>query len=114
MTDLTMLITKPPNSDEGAEYICGISHRAKERGMEVIIYFLGDGVLCTKKDQKGYVGKNMKLALEKGVKLKSSAKDLNARAIPTDQVEPGVEIIEDFEEDFIINIMETADKVISW
>jgi sulfur relay protein TusB/DsrH len=114
MTNIALLISKPPHSDEGAERMCGISHRAKERGMDVVVYFIGDGVLCTKKDQKGYVGKNMKTALENGVKLKASANDLNARAIPKDQVESGVEVIENFEEDFVVNIMESADKVITW
>ena len=56
MAKIALLITKPPHSDEGAERMCGISKRAKEREMDVTIYMLGDGVLCAKKDQKGYVG----------------------------------------------------------
>ena len=114
MTRVCLLITKPPHSDEGAERMCGIARRAKERNMDVTVYFLGDGVLCAKKDQKGYVGKNMKIALENGVQIRASSGDLKARAIADDQVEPGVEIVEDLEGDFVLDVMENADRVISW
>jgi len=114
MTKLCVLITKPPHSDERAEHICGISKRAKEREMDVSIYFLGDGVLCTKKGQKGYIGQNMKVALQSGVTLKASANDLRARAMPPEQVESGIEIIDDLEGEFVDDIMENADRVISW
>lgn len=114
MTNICLLITKPPHSDEGAERMCGISRRAREKGFNVTVYMLGDGVLCAKKDQKGYVGKNMKEALKNGVTIKASAKDLQARAILMEHVEPGVEAIEDFEDAFVEDIMENADRVISW
>ena len=114
MTRICLLIMKPPHSDESAERMCGISQRAKERGMDVIVYLLGDGVLCAKKGQKGYVGKNLKKALENGVEIKASERDLSARAIKGDQVEPGVEIVEDLEGTFVEDVMENADRVISW
>jgi predicted peroxiredoxin len=94
--------------------MCGVSKRAKEHGMEVVVYFLGDGVFCTKKNQKGYIGENMKNALKNGAILRASKKDLNARAISDDQVEPGIEIISNFEEEFITDMMEKSDRVISW
>jgi len=114
MTKIALLITKTPHSDEGAERMCGISKRAKEREMDVTIYMLGDGVLCAKKDQKGYVGTNIKIALENGVSIKASANDLNARAIRKEQVEPEIEIVTDLESQFVEDIMESADRVISW
>ena len=114
MTKIALLITKPPHSDEGAERMCGISKRAKERDMDVTVYMLGDGVLCAKKNQKGYVGTNMKTALENGVSIKASANDLNARAIPKEQVEPKIEIVTDLEGEFVEDMMENADRVISW
>ena len=114
MTRVCLLISKLPHSDEGAERMCGIAKRAKERDMDVTVYFLGDGVLCTKKDQKGYVGKNMKTALENGVEMRASANDLKARAISDNQVESGVKIVEDLEGEFVEDIMENADRVISW
>lgn len=114
MTRVCLLITKPPHSDEGAQRMCGISQRAKERDMDVAVYFLGDGVLCAKKDQKGYVGKNMRIAIENGVELNASSKDLLARAISLDQVEPGIKLIDDLEGEFVDDMMENADRVISW
>ena len=114
MTRIVLLITKPPHSDEGAQRMCGISQRAKERGMDVAIYMLGDGVLCAKKGQKGYIGKNMKLALKNNVAISVNSNDLKARAIPPEQVESRVNIIEDLEEKFVDDIMESADRVIAW
>ncbi len=114
MTNICLLITKPPHSNEHAEMMCGVSRRAKERNMNVTVYFLGDGILCTKKNQKGYIGQNMKIAQKNGVVLKASANDLKARAILEDQVEPGVEIVDDLEGEFIIDVMEHADRVITW
>jgi len=114
MTRICLLITKPPHSDEGAQRMCGISQRAKERDMDVAVYFLGDGVLCAKKGQSGYVGKNIKNALEKGVEMKASSNDLLARAISPEQVEPGIQIVDDLEGGFIDDMMEKSDRVISW
>jgi sulfur relay protein TusB/DsrH len=82
--------------------------------MDIVVYLLGDGVLCTKINQKSLIGQNLKSALKKGVLFKASAKDLRARAIRNNQVEPGVSIIEDFEGEFVDDIMENADRVISW
>ena len=81
---------------------------------EVVVYLMGDGVLCAKKGQKGYVGKNLKMALENGVLIKASENDLSARAITSDHVEPGLEIVEDIEDEFVDDVMEHADRVISW
>ena len=114
MTQVCLLITKPPHSDEGAERMCGISRRARERNMNVTVYLLGDGVLCAKKDQKGYVGQNMRTAIKNGVTIKASAKDLSARAMPSEQIEPGVKVVDDLEDAFIEDMMENADRVISW
>ena len=114
MTKFAMLITKPPHSDEGAQRMCGIAQRAKQRDMDVTVYFIGDGVLCAKKDQQGYVGQHMKESLKNGVSIKACANDLKARAIPPEQVEPGIEILENFEDTFIDDIMEHADRVVSW
>jgi sulfur relay protein TusB/DsrH len=114
MTKICLLIMKPPHSDESAERMCGIAKRAKERNDDVTIYLMGDGVLCAKKGQKGYVGKNLKMALENGVIIKASENDLNARAITSDYVESGVQTVNDIEGEFVVDIMENADQVISW
>lgn len=109
-----MLITKPPHSDESAERMCGISRNAKEKGMDVVVYLLGDGVLCAKKGQKGYVGQNIKDALQNGVSIRASQQDLEARAILKEHVEPEIETIDDLEGVFIDDVMEKSDRVISW
>ncbi len=114
MAKICLLIMKPPHSDESAERMCGIAQRARERKDEVVVYLMGDGVLCAKKGQKGYVGKNLKMALENGVLIKASENDLSARAITSDHVEPGLEIVEDIEDEFVDDVMEHADRVISW
>ena len=114
MTRMTMLILSPPHSDESAEHMCGLSNRAIERGMEVAVYLLGDGVLCSKKGQRGHIGLNIRAALSKGITVKASAKDLRARAITTEQVEQGVEIVEDLEGEFVEDVMERSERVITW
>ena len=114
MTRICMLITKPPHSDEAAERICGLSRRAIEREIEVAVYLLGDGVLCAKKGQKGHVGENMRKALERKVPVKASGRDLKARAIKPDQVEDGIEIVDDLAGDFVEDVMERSDRVVAW
>ncbi|UCH88623.1 MAG: DsrE family protein [Thermoplasmata archaeon] len=114
MARICLLITKPPHSDENAERMCGVSQRARESGMDVAIYLLGDGVLCAKAGQKGYVGDNIRAALENGVSIIACQQDLEARAISKDHVESGIEISDDFEGIFVEDVMERADRVISW
>jgi sulfur relay protein TusB/DsrH len=114
MARLTMLIMSPPHSDESAQRMCGLSNRAIERGMEVAIYLLGDGVLCSKKGQRGHIGQNIRAALTKGITVRASAKDLRSRAIAADQMEQGVEVVEDLEGEFVEDVMEKATRVITW
>jgi sulfur relay protein TusB/DsrH len=82
--------------------------------MDVAIYLLGDGVLCAKKGQKGFLGECVKTALQNGISIKANIRDLQARAIFDDQVEPGIEILNDLEGAFVDDAMEKADRVISW
>lgn len=114
MTRLSLLITKPPHSDEAAEHMCGISKAAIERGMDVTVYLLGDGVLCSKRGQKGHIGDSLRRALDASVTIRASARDLRARAIGDEKLEPGVEAMEDIEGEFVKDVMERADRVIVW
>lgn len=114
MDYLCMLITKPPHSDEGAERMCGISNAARDRGMGVAVYLIGDGVLCAKRHQHGYVGAHIKRALERSMSVYASAQDLRARGIAETQVEKGIVITEDIEGRFLKDAMERASRVISW
>ena len=87
MNKICLLITKPPHSDDGQERMCGLAKRAREREMEVTVYLIGDGVFCAKKGQKGHMGESIRMALENGIRVRASAKDLVARALPEEQVE---------------------------
>jgi sulfur relay protein TusB/DsrH len=94
--------------------MCGLAKRARERDMEVTVYLIGDGVFCAKKGQKGHMGESIRMALESGIRVRASAKDLVSRALPEEQVEPGVEFVEEIEKEFVKNMMEDAHRVISW
>ncbi|MCW4013894.1 MAG: DsrE family protein [Candidatus Bathyarchaeota archaeon] len=109
-----MLITKPPHSGEGAERMCGISSAARLEGMEVSIYLIGDGVLCAKKNQRGHVGANIKLALETNVQVFASSMDLLARGLSGAQVEDGVKMVGNIEDMFVEDVMEHSTRVVSW
>lgn len=114
MKRLVILITKPPHSDEGAERMCGVSKLATQKEKEVSIYLMGDGVLCAKRNQSGYVGTSIGDALRHGVEVYASKKDLYARGLSKERVEDKVTIVEDIEGHFLDDIMERSDKVISW
>ena len=114
MTRICLLITHPPHSGEDAERMCGLASRAREKGMDVAVYLLGDGVLCAKKGQKGYVGENLKRALANGVSIHASSRDLKARAVAGEQVEPGVSMEDDLEGLFVEDSMERANRVVTW
>ena len=114
MERICLLITKPPHSDDGQERMCGIAQRAKEREMDVTVYLLGDGVFCAKKGQKGHMGESIRMALENNVSILASAKDLRARALPEDQLEEGVVLVEEIESEFVEDMMENSERVISW
>ena len=114
MNKICLLITKPPHSDDGQERMCGLAKRAREREMEVTVYLIGDGVFCAKKGQKGHMGESIRMALENGIRVRASAKDLVARALPEEQVEPGVEFVEEIEKEFVKEMMEDSERVISW
>jgi sulfur relay protein TusB/DsrH len=106
---LCVLITRIPHGDDDLGRVFGGLLKAKNAGLEVSAYLLGDGVLLAK---KGPMGENIKKVLEEGVGVVASAKDLRSRAITT--VIDGVESVEDFEEVFLNDVMERCDKVISW
>jgi predicted peroxiredoxin len=73
---------KPPHTDDDTDQMCGLLSSAKERGWDVVIYLLGDGVYCAKKGQRGHLRKSMMTALGKGAEINVNSKDLLARAIP--------------------------------
>jgi sulfur relay protein TusB/DsrH len=105
---------KPPRNDDDTDRMCGLLSTAKERGWDVAIYLLGDGVYCAKKGQRGHLGSSMQNALGKGAEVNVGLKDLLARAIPPENVVPGVKRLEDLEGAFVEDVMEKASRVVSW
>jgi len=110
MTKLCLLITKNPHSPEDVERFCGVARRAREKEMDVSVYLMGDGVYCAKRGI-GEVG--VLEMIGKGVKINVSAKDVKARAL-ANRIAEGVDVLEDFEERFVHDMMEGSDRVISW
>jgi sulfur relay protein TusB/DsrH len=108
-----LLLMKTPSSDEDAERMLGILRGAKAQGTEIAVYLLGDGVLCARKGQTGYVGLNLGNVPERTT-VRASTRDLRARGISDGDLEPGVEIIEDLEGVFIEDVMEKAERVFTW
>jgi sulfur relay protein TusB/DsrH len=82
--------------------------------MDVTIYLIGDGVLCAKRNQTGHVGHHVHNALSNGVQVVASRDDLLARGLAETQVEQGVEMVDDIEGMIVTDVMEHADRVISW
>jgi sulfur relay protein TusB/DsrH len=114
LSRLCLLIMKPPYNDDDTDRMCGLLSSAKGRGWDVVIYLLGDGVYCAKKGQRGYLGNSMMTALGKGAEINANLKDMLARAIPPENVMPGVKVLEDLEGAFIEDVMEKASRVVSW
>lgn len=111
---ICFLLTRIPRNDEDADNIFGLSARALHKGQEVHLYLLGDGVLCARKGQKVKMSQLLRDAVGKGMVTKACAKDLRARGIPKDSILDEVQIVDDFEDIFIDDIMEKSGKVISW
>jgi sulfur relay protein TusB/DsrH len=114
MTRICLLFSKKPKSQESVERMCGLALRAKEKGMDVVIYLLGDGVLCAMRNDKEAIGQSIRALLEEGITIRACKNDLLARAITENHVEQDIEILEDLEGTFVEDAMENAERVISW
>ena len=103
------MITGIPPEPWGIERVFGGISTAREAGLEVSAYLLGDGVLLAR---EGPIGENVRDALAKGVEVVVAAKDLKARGVC--RILEGVEQVEDLEGLLVEDAMERADKVITW
>jgi sulfur relay protein TusB/DsrH len=81
---------------------------AREAGGDVNIYLLGDGVY----NAKSGMG-ILKDVLGNGAKVRACGKDVKARALGN-RLEEGVEVLDDFENEFVKDMMEGSERVISW
>jgi len=52
--------------------------------------------------------------LRKGAQLRACARDLRARGIRPEDVESGIEVVEDLEGVLIEDVMEHEGRVVSW
>ncbi|MBN1786013.1 MAG: DsrE family protein [Candidatus Methanofastidiosa archaeon] len=107
---ICLLITKPPHTSEGGKRVCGLTRRARERGVSVAIYLIGDGVLFAKKNLEG----NVAITPDQFVSIRAGLNDLLARGITTDKLEYGIEAVEDIEDLFIEDAMEKSRLVVTW
>ena len=106
-----ILLMRTPVSEEDAERLLGL---AKESAPDVGLYLLGDGVLCARKGQVGYLGSGVKTALDSGAEVKASARDLRARGIKPEEIMKGVVQTDDLEGEFLKDAMERSGRVFSW
>ncbi len=109
---ICMLIMRTPSSDEDSERLFGIAR--SEIGHDLSIFLLGDGVLCARKGQSGHAGSAAKAALNRKAVVRASARDLRARGVGEEELEPGVESVEDLEGAFVEEAMERAERVFAW
>jgi len=109
-----ILVMRPPSSNEEAERMCSLVNKAKEKGLSTSMYMLGDGVYCVKRRQERHLGYNIRAAIDSGSEVLANAKDLQARGIQLEQVEPGVKVIDDLEGAFVEDVMENSTRAISW
>ncbi len=109
MKKICVLVSRNPEGPEGLERVFGGLNKARESGLDVGVYLLGDGVLLAK---DGPMGDAIKEALSSGVRVTAGARDLRARGIKV--VVPGVKLEEDLEGVFVDDAMDDSDKVITW
>ena len=110
MKKLCLLITRLPHSSEDRERMFGLVKRSREDGGEVTVYLLGEGVYNA---SSGLENGPVKEIMGTGAKVRASGKDVRARALGK-KVEEGVEVLDDFENEFVKDVMENSERVISW
>ena len=114
MNKISIILSNPPSSDEQVERIFGLLDRANQKGIQIKFFLMGNGVYSSKKGQKNKFYEKIQKAILNGTKIKVCKRDLKARSISDENIEQGIEIIEDFDKTLITEIMEDSDKVISW
>jgi sulfur relay protein TusB/DsrH len=103
---------RTPSSEEDSERLFCLTR--EDVGQDIAIYLLGDAVLCARKGQSGHHGTGVRETLRKGAQLRACARDLRARGIRPEDVESGIEVVEDLEGVLIEDVMEHEGRVVSW
>jgi sulfur relay protein TusB/DsrH len=109
-----LLVSKSVHSKDAYDKVFGLAMAARDRGFEIAVYLIGDGVLTAKKDSKVFDDNNFGSVLDSGITIAACKQDLLARALPPEHVQPGIVILDDLEGTFLEDMMENADRVVAW
>ncbi len=90
MTKLLMVLSKDPYTTETPDLVLDIGLNAKDKGNDVSLYLVEDGVTAARKSE---FGNKLVAAHKKGIKIYADAKAVLSRAL-TNKLVGGVEIKE--------------------
>lgn len=90
MTNLLIVLSKDPYTTETSDLVLDIGTNAKEKGNDVSIYLVEDGVTAARKSE---FGNKLAAAQEKGMKVFADDKAVLSRSL-TNKIIGGVEIKE--------------------
>ncbi len=90
MTSLLLVLSKDPYTTETPDIVLDIGINAKEKGNEVALYLIEDGVTAAR---NGEFGKKLTAANKKGIKIYADDKAVLSRSL-TGKMVSGVEIKE--------------------
>ena len=90
MTKLLLVLSKDPYTTETPDLVLDIGGSAKEKGNEVALYLVEDGVTAAR---NGEFGKKLTSAHNKGIKIYADDKAVLSRSL-TGKMVSGVEIKE--------------------
>jgi sulfur relay protein TusB/DsrH len=90
MTNLLLVLSKDPFTTETPDLVLDIGRNAKEKGNEVSLYLIEDGVTAARKSE---FGNKLIAAEKKGIKIFADDKAILSRSL-TDKLIDGVEIKE--------------------
>lgn len=90
MTNLLLVLSKDPYTTETPDLVLDIGLNAREKGNEVALYLIEDGVTAAR---NGEFGKKLTSACKKGIKIFADDKAVLSRAL-TGKMVGGVEIKE--------------------
>ncbi len=90
MTELLLVLSKDPYTTEIPDLVIDIGINAKEKGNEVALYLIEDGVTAAR---NGVFGKKLTAAHQKGIKIYADDKAVLSRSL-TGKMVDGIEIKE--------------------
>lgn len=110
---LGIVITKTPTASDLVQNTLKLSHHAIDRGQEVTIFLLSDGVWLAKKNQTGPTSEELKALLSKKTSVVASRQHLKGAGITENELWGGITISDKPYHDLVENVMEHWDRVIT-